>query len=166
LKSKNRMSKCRLSLLVTLSALLFLTTGCAKIFNPYHSEFQCPSADEGQCMSIPDAYETSISGENPLPQLCKKKLKRSQSSDSEKTLPDMVGSEADSLKYNYLSKKYEKITALIGNPVTPVVVPPDVVRVLLLSYTGEDNDLFGYRYIYFFASKPKWLLSSGSEVQQ
>ena len=160
MKFKNRMSKCRLFFLVVLASLLFLTTGCAKIFNPYHSEFQCPSADEGKCMSIPDAYETSISGESPSNKSCNGKLKRSQSSDAEKTL-----SETDSLKYNYLTKKYEKVTALIGNPVTPVVVPPDVVRVLLLSYTGEDNDLFGYRYIYFFASKPKWLLSSGMEVK-
>lgn len=164
MRSRNKISKCRFFFPATLAVLLFLTTGCAKVFNPYNSEFQCPSADEGQCMSIPDAYETSISGENPLPQSCKEKLKRSRSASSEKTLPAASGLEADSVKYNYLSKKYEKITALIGNPVTPVVVPPDVVRVLLLSYTGEDNDLFGYRYIYFFASKPKWLLSSGSEA--
>ncbi|MDO9567197.1 MAG: TraV family lipoprotein [Candidatus Desulfaltia sp.] len=156
MKFKNRMSKCRFFFLVMLAALLFLTTGCGKVFNPYNSEFQCPSADEGKCVSIPDAYETSISGENPL----------LRPASSEKTLPSAGSSEADSAKYNYLNKKYEKITALIGNPVTPVVVPPDVVRVLLLSYTGEDNDLFGYRYIYFFASKPKWLLSSGSEVQE
>ena len=166
MRSRNKISKCRFFFLATIAVSLFLTTGCAKVFNPYNSEFQCPSADEGKCMSVPDAYETSISGKSPLNKSCKEKLKRSQSSVSEKTLPDTVGSEADSLKYNYLSKKYEKITALIGNPVTPVVVPPDVVRVLLLSYTGEDNDLFGYRYIYFFASKPKWLLSSGSEVQE
>ena len=166
MKFRNKISKCRFFFLATLAVLLFLTTGCAKVFNPYNSEFQCPSADEGQCMSIPDAYETSISGENPPPQSCKEKLKRPLSSVPEKTLPAASSSKADSLRYNYLSRKYEKITALIGNPVTPVVVPPDVVRVLLLSYTGEDNDLFGYRYIYFFASKPKWLLSSGSEVQE
>jgi hypothetical protein len=43
------------------------------------------------------------------------------------------------------------------------VIPPDVVRVLIPSYTGADNELFSTRYVYFFATEPKWSISTTKE---
>lgn len=150
--------------------MLLFTTGCASVFNPYDSEFQCPDTDKGRCVGIPKAYEMSVSGDDP-----------ENANDSESKSPgdnhsltraqrpsgnseDGTEHRTADIKYDYLNKKYEKMAALIGKPATPLVVPPDVVRVLILSYTGNDNNLFGYRYVYFFATEPGWIMSSGKEV--
>ena len=135
--------------------MVFLATGCASVFNPYDSEFQCPDTDKGQCVSIPEAYEMSVSEKDPW-----------SVNDLARAVPP--GSNPENgpigMKYDYLTTKYEKMAALIGKPTTPLVVPPDVVRVLILSYTGDDNQLFGYRYVYFFATEPGWVISSGKEI--
>ena len=170
MRSKSRISKRKLGLVGLLAAAMLMTTGCAKVFNPYESEFQCPPTDKGRCMSIPDAYEQSISGENP-PAENERALRRPRVSarlqreaPTATAAPDAYTRTTEEARYDYLSRKYDKMAALIGNPVTPVVAPPDVIRVLILSYTGADNHLFGYRYVYFFATQPRWILSSGKEV--
>jgi len=78
------------------------------------------------------------------------------------TIPGVSGPK-DTM-YQYQDVLYRKLASLIRQPSTPVVVPPDVVRVLILSYTGSDNELFSYRYVYFFATDPKWIISTGKEV--
>ena len=165
MKSRNKTPRSK-RYLYALLAMLFFTTGCASVFNPYDSEFQCPDTDKGRCVSIPKAYEMSVSvdgpgntngGESKSPEAGGKLTKTApQTSNSEEATPD--------IRYDYLNKKYEKMAALIGKPATPIVVPPDVVRVLILSYTGNDNNLFGYRYVYFFATEPGWIMSSGKEI--
>jgi hypothetical protein len=52
------------------------------------------------------------------------------------------------------------MTSIIDQPETPFVIPPDVIRVLIPSYTGSDNALYGSRYVYFFVTEPQWSLSS------
>ena len=170
MRSKSRILKPKLGLVGLLTAALLMTTGCAKVFNPYDSEFQCPRTDEGRCMSIPDAYEQSLSGENPPP-VSERALRRPRAGARLQREAPTVQAGSDTYtrtreraRYDYLSRKYDKMAALIGNPVTPVVAPPDVIRVLILSYTGADNHLFGYRYVYFFATQPRWILSSGKEI--
>jgi len=146
--------------------LLFLATGCASVFNPYDSEFQCPDTDKGRCVGIPEAYEMSVSGDDPKDTMGNASKDPWPVQDLTKAVPH--GSNAQNgptdMKYDYLSNKYETMAALVGKPVTPLVVPPDVVRVLILSYTGDDNQLFGYRYVYFFATEPGWVISSGKEI--
>ncbi|NVM20471.1 MAG: TraV family lipoprotein [Desulfobacterales bacterium] len=165
MKSRNKTPKSE-RYLYALFAMLLFTTGCASVFNPYDSEFQCPDTDKGRCVGIPTAYEISVSGDDPGNAGGSKSERPGGSDNLAKTAPPASNSEAATadIKYDYLNKKYEKMAALIGKPATPLVVPPDVVRVLILSYTGSDNNLFGYRYVYFFASKPRWIMSSGKEI--
>jgi conjugal transfer pilus assembly protein TraV len=147
LKSKSRTPKSKLCLLL---AAVFFTAGCASVFNPYDDEFQCPDTDKGGCMSIPEAYDISLSG---MPS-----GKGNNPAAGKVNRPSSHG-----VRYDYLDKKYKEMTALIADPATPLVAPPDVKRILILSYTGKENTLFGYRYIYFFATEPEWIISSGKE---
>jgi len=165
LRSSNKTPNSKRYLCV-LSAMLFFATGCASVFNPYDSEFQCPDTDKGQCVSIPRAYEMSVSGDDPGNTNTNESKSPEAGTRLAKAAPETGNSEdeAADIRYDYLNRKYEKMAALIGKPATPLVVPPDVVRVLILSYTGNDSHLFGYRYVYFFATEPGWILSSGKEI--
>jgi len=67
----------------------------------------------------------------------------------------------------YRAALFDKFTGLLKEPVTPVVAPPKTMRVLLLPYTGQDNEFYMLRYVYFFVDEPRWLLgdtvTSGEE---
>ncbi|MCK5243721.1 MAG: TraV family lipoprotein [Desulfobacterales bacterium] len=157
MKSKNRILKYKICLSLMMLAAFVLTTGCASILNPYDDEFQCPKTYEGQCTSIPDAYDMSVSGVEP-----------EQESEDEESGEGLTRSDTASapvgIEYDYLNVKYEKMRSLIHTPATPLVVPSDVIRILILPYTGMDNNLFGDRHVYLFATQPGWVISSGTEI--
>ena len=58
----------------------------------------------------------------------------------------------------YRSALYDKFSGLLKEPKTPIVAPPKVMRVLLLPYTGQENEFYMLRYVYFFVDKPRWIL--------
>lgn len=134
----------------------FVLSGCASILNPYNSEFQCPEPYKGDCVSTTTAYERSVSGEDEERHtICKegecskkngKKAPVEQESQSE-VKPEGV----------YQENLFRELSSLIEEPETPVIAPPNVVRILLLSYTGEDNQFYGWRYVYFMDGSPKWI---------
>ncbi|BBO87490.1 hypothetical protein DSCOOX_13470 [Desulfosarcina ovata subsp. ovata] len=136
-----------------------LLCACQSVFNPYDDAFQCPDVDEGTCTGIPDAYRRSLD-ENPPADLpcddCTAAVENDMPDESGQATP------ADARRI-YLQKRFEKLRALIADDHPPIVVPPEVVRVLVLSYTGNENEMFGFRYIYFFATEPAWLLSTTIE---
>ena len=151
------------SVITVIAALCF--SGCSAIVSPYNSEFQCPDTDKGKCVSVQTAYKESV--DNPLVKADPDKKPPCETcGDKEvhqpETIPGVSGPK--DTKYQYQDVLYRKLASLIRQPSTPVVVPPDVVRVLILSYTGSDNELFSYRYVYFFATDPKWIISTGKEV--
>lgn len=170
---------------VVTAIVMLCFSGCSAIVSPYNGEFQCPDTDKGKCASVQTAYKESM--DNPLVktdpgspaetegksdkppcetcgegshQLYQGKAMRSPTEPVH--LPDTPASRDP--EYRYQDALYRKLASLIRQPSTPVVVPPDVVRVLILSYTGSDNELFSYRYVYFFATDPKWIISTGKEV--
>jgi len=167
LKSRSKTPRCKSYLCALFGALFLWTAGCASVFNPYDSEFQCPDTDKGQCVSIPKAYEMSVSGADHRSATGDQSQGQGADVKLTKASPETKNPEGATpdIRYDYLNRKYEKMAGLIGKPATPLVVPPDVVRVLILSYTGNDNNLFGYRHVYFFATEPGWIMSSGKEVE-
>ena len=164
---------------IFLTLLVMTLSGCSALVSPYSSTFQCPETDKGKCVSVQTAYRESI--DNPLVkedlnsstrkvvkndkppcETCGEKEENKEESQPETT--PTVSASTDNTKYRYQDALYRKLASLIRQPSTPVVVPPDVIRVLILSYTGSDNELFSYRYVYFFATDPKWIISTGKEV--
>ena len=155
---------------ITISNILFLSlvwcfTGCA-ILNPYESEFQCPNIDKGECTSIHDAYEKSlvsgqdkVEGESGLERKdgCSDCVKDKETvaatgEKAKKTTGD--------ISYDYQKSLYNKMISLIRDSRSPMVATPDVMRVLIMSYTGSENILYSYRYVYVFVTEPKWIYST------
>lgn len=59
--------------------------------------------------------------------------------------------------FAYRSAEYRELAALIEQPITPVVRPPQVLRTLIVPYSSGDS-LFMPRYVYFFADEARFVL--------
>lgn len=143
--------------------------GCAGILNPYSDEFSCPKTYKGKCVSIQKAYEESLDPNFKEPEdnsyryeLNKKK--GCSGGDCNKkggnigVLSMDTSLTSDKGEGAYLDSLYKKMSSLLKEPSTPLIVPPKIMRVLIFSYTGDGEDLFMPRYVYFMADKPKWML--------
>ena len=128
-------------------SLVFALTGCAGAMNPYSSSFSCPHFKNGRCVSVETAYKDSTDGKY------QDLWKESGAGTSKKE--EVAPTEANL----YQSALYSRLNGLLKSPVSPMVVPPQVMRVLILPYTGRDNELYMGRYVYLFLSGPKWLLN-------
>jgi conjugal transfer pilus assembly protein TraV len=136
--------------LVLLFVLAILLTGCASVLNPYESDFQCPDTDRGKCVSVQDAYGESIQKNSSTEN--KDEVK------SEKPKEGNALESQDKKNNDYQEALYRELAGLLKEPLTPIVAPPKVMRVLLLPYKGDSNELYMIRYVYFFVEEPKWIL--------
>ena len=154
--------------------------GCSML-NPYESEFSCPDTFKGKCASVREVYleDAAVSRQNSTEQsIAAKPVTKSSctttysgiegegmittcaetvSADTDSTAP--VAENPEERNFNrYRSALFDKFGGLLTEPQTPVVAPPKVMRVLLLPYTGQENEFYMLRYVYFFVDKPRWLL--------
>jgi len=162
---------------LTIAVVVLTTASCATFINPYNEDFSCPKTYNGKCVSIAEAYDESVEGvepekEEPEPAPCecwgdeidcdcapvKKKEETVEAADRQQKQNSSPGSAEDS----YRESLYGKLSRLIKEPVTPMVAPPKVLRVLLLPYEGSDNALYMYRYVYFFVDEPRWVLDEAA----
>lgn len=154
------------------------------MINPYQSEFSCPDTFKGKCASVREVYLEDASGaakEKPDTQAAKPRCTSTYSDakgggivttcsgplpseaangtavNTPESIP--VPGNTEEKNFNrYRSALYDKFSGLLKEPQTPVVAPPKVMRVLLLPYTGQDNEFYMLRYVYFFVDKPRWIL--------
>jgi len=156
-------------------------SGCS-IVNPYNSEFRCKETYKGGCMDLESAYDESISDKdqtasdlhkasledkkNRIKGQCTDCNSSDKLSDNKKDGDNGLGEKGLS-KYDNLYRKslYKELSQIIDDPKTPIVKPPQVMRLLLLGYTDQDNQLLSHRYIYFFTTEPKWIISPSDEVK-
>jgi len=124
--------------------ILLCVSGCAGVknaVNPYEENFRCKAKDsEGKCLDTPTAYR-------------------------EARIPDGQLSEAASntSQIEAQNSRYKALTDLLEAPETPVLNPPKILRVLLLPYKGENNELFMTRYAYLEIEPSQWVLTEVSE---
>ena len=124
--------------------ILLCVSGCAGVknaVNPYEENFRCKAKDsEGKCLDTPTAYK-------------------------EARLPDGQLSEAtpNTSQIEAQNSRYKALTDLLEAPETPVLNPPKILRVLLLPYKGENNELFMTRYAYLEIEPSQWILTEVSE---
>ena len=129
-----------------LISILFLlgVSGCAQVkdaVNPYEENFRCQAKDsEGTCLDTPAAY---------------KEAQRAGSQGDENDL--------DAFRIEAQNSRYRALTDLLEAPETPVLNPPKILRVLLLPYKGENNELFMTRYAYLEIEPSQWVLTEVSE---
>lgn len=123
---------------------LTLVSGCASVkdaVNPYEENFKCRAKDsEGKCVDTPSAYK-------------------------EARLPDNqnTNSSTSTSQIEAQDSRYKTLVDLLEAPETPVLNPPRILRVLLLPYKGENNELFMTRYAYLEIEPAQWVLTEVSE---
>ncbi|MEM4619114.1 MAG: TraV family lipoprotein [Desulfurococcaceae archaeon] len=160
---------------VLLLLILFLISGCGKavdkVVNPYHGEFECPRAEKGKCVGIKEAYSESFLRDDPLVDLEKRikdleKEKREGKGQSDRgykiSLEEEKGAteDLDEISYvrkMYLSKLYETILKSFGETNVPLIIPPKVVRVVILPYT-EGGVFYDKRQVFVVVDDYKWVL--------
>jgi len=122
------------------------SAGCAafgEALNPYKSDFNCPLTDKGKCVDMKSAYNESLQQNNSVNTLT--------------TEGQIVGVSGETL---YQNARNRKLSEMLKDPTTPIVAPPRVMRVLLLPYKSDSNDLFMPRYAYFFVDQPQWVFGN------
>ncbi len=124
----------------------FLLTACGPLqetVNPYNENFKCRARDDvGECIDTPTAYKKArypepVSGEEVEP-------------------PTGITREIQ-------DNQYRLVAGLLQEEKKPLLQPPKILRVLLLPYKGEDDELFMSRYVYVKIEDSKWILTDLTE---
>jgi len=134
---------------VSLLLLSAISAGCSTL-GVYESEFSCPQTYNGRCISLQGAYDLALEGKDNPP-------KEAAKQEEQKELAPLPNPE-EAAHTSYKESLYKRFDGLLKEPSTPMVAPPQVMRVLLLPYKGEGNELFMLRYVYFFVDEPRWVL--------
>ena len=136
--------------------------GCSPILNPYSSDFTCPKTANGKCVDMEAAHEESLaktgkkSKETGKPPCNGKDCESKNKTDKEK---DHINKDnVPTPEIVYQDELHKKLAGLLAQPTTPVVAPPSVMRVLMLPYKGDENELFMLRYVYIIVDGPKWVM--------
>ena len=122
--------------------ILTVVAGCAPVknaVNPYEENFRCRAKDsEGQCVDTPTAYRQA-------------------------RVPDPATETTSTVQDEAQGERYRAISDLLAAPETPLLNPPKILRVLLLPYRGEANELFMSRYAYLEIEPAEWVLTDVRE---
>ncbi len=151
------------------TALLILPflAACASVMNPYEDSFGCPKTGNGKCVSIEEAYKESLEEADkswdrveayPETWDTAQTEKRQENDWDDEKVSQQAAVVKEVPALNYADALYSEMTRLLKEPLTPMLSPPKIMRVLLLPYKGSDKELFMYRYIYFMVDEPSWIL--------
>jgi conjugal transfer pilus assembly protein TraV len=80
--------------------------------------------------------------------------------------PAIAGAGENSLNISQLdaqNSRYKTLADLLENPDAPMLNPPKILRVLVLPYKGDNNELFMTRYAYIEIEKAQWILTDINE---
>ncbi len=123
--------------------VLLLLAGCGPVLNPYNEDFNCRAKDDtGECIDTPTAYQKA----------------RYPEAESE-TPQDAAGIAQQKLQDN----RYRAVAELLQKETKPLLQSPKILRVLLLPYKGEDEELFMSRYVYLKIEDSQWVLTDLAE---
>ncbi len=124
--------------------LLFLIlAGCGPVLNPYNEDFNCRAKDDtGECIDTPTAYQ------------------KARYPEPEAGVPPEP---AESSQQQLQNDRYRVVAELLQEETKPLLQPPKILRVLLLPYKGEDEELFMSRYVYLKIEDSQWVLTDLTE---
>jgi len=141
------------SLLILMSAAVAFSacTPLQDAINPYEENFKCrASDDEGKCIDTPTAYKEA---RYPDPEV-------DMAIDGD---PNAQLNGMNIKKLTVQDQRYKTLTGLLEQPKKPLLQPPKILRVLLLPYNGENEELFMTRYVYVKIEDSKWILTDLAE---
>ena len=120
-----------------------LLTGCGPVLNPYNEDFNCRAKDDaGECIDTPTAYQKARFPE---------------------TTTEVQSGPSNDLNQKIQDNRYRALADLLQEEKKPLLLPPKILRVLLLPYKGEDEELFMSRYVYLKIEDSKWILTDLAE---
>jgi conjugal transfer pilus assembly protein TraV len=123
--------------------LLMLLTSCGPVLNPYNEDFKCRARDDaGECIDTLMAY---------------KKARYPETETTENTELQ------NGVKQEIQNNRYAVLAQLLQEEKKPLLQPPKILRVLLLPYKGEGEELFMSRYVYVKIEDSKWILTDLAE---
>lgn len=149
--------------------LLVPLSGCGglvgELVNPYEENFKCRTRDDaGKCIDTSSAYkEARFPGvDNASETSC------TNVSGDTIPCPPAITPESGITKTNInqltaQNSRYKALTELMQEPDKPMLEPPRIMRVLMLPYKGENDELFMTRYVYLKLKESEWVLTDISE---
>ncbi len=143
-----------LFIIISLSAV---GSGCSSILNPYSSDFSCPKTENGKCVDMETAHEESLAKTGKKNSETGKPSCKGKDCDRDKSVR-VKGVEIAASDITYQEELHKKLSDLLAEPQTPVIAPPSVMRVLMLPYKGDENELYMLRYVYIMIDGPKWVM--------
>lgn len=152
----------------------FSMTGCGTLgnaLNPYKEDFRCKTPDDaGNCVDTKTAYDdargTIALGNNKGTKNgdcgdCGKDGQQEKKANNWDSKPNLTNKGEAA----YQDAQYQKLAELLEQPQTPIMKPPKLMRVLMLSYQGQD-ELYMPRYTYLKVEDAKWVFGSDIQVRQ
>jgi conjugal transfer pilus assembly protein TraV len=137
------------SKLLLLLGGIALLNGCAPMenaINPYEETFKCRAGeDTGECIDTTTAYKKARYPDQEVDKYIEEK-------------PN-TQNESHIKKLTVQDQRYKTLARLLEKPKKPLLQPPKILRVLLLPYKGEDEELFMTRYVYVKIENSKWILT-------
>ena len=113
------------------------------MLNPYNEDFNCRAKDDaGECIDTPTAYQKARFPE---------------------TTTEVQSGPSNDLNQKIQDNRYRALADLLQEEKKPLLLPPKILRVLLLPYKGEDEELFMSRYVYLKIEDSKWILTDLAE---
>ena len=143
--------------------LLLLLSGCSgfkSIINPYEENFKCRTKDDaGKCIDTPSAYkEARFPDANNADESA---ACTNANGDKIPCHPPVSNTNKNQLTAQ--DSRYKVLTELLEEPDKPMLEPPKIMRVLMLPYKGESDELFMTRYVYLKLKESQWVLTDISE---
>jgi conjugal transfer pilus assembly protein TraV len=143
--------------------LLLLLPGCSgfkSIINPYEENFKCRTKDDaGKCIDTPSAYkEARFPDANNADESA---ACTNANGDKIPCHPPVSNTNKNQLTAQ--DSRYKVLTELLEEPDKPMLEPPKIMRVLMLPYKGESDELFMTRYVYLKLKESQWVLTDISE---
>lgn len=136
------MKRCKTFLLPAIGITLFLFSACAPLqetINPYEENFKCKAKNDiGECIDTPTAYKKA---RYPEP------------------AQNMTSESDHGAKQEVQNNRYKILAELLQEEKKPLLQPPKILRVLLLPYKGEKEELFMSRYVYVKIEDSQWILT-------
>ena len=148
--------------------LLVPLSGCGgllgELVNPYEENFKCRTRDDaGKCIDTSSAYK-----EARFPDVNAGETSCTNVNGDTIPCPPAITPESGITKTNInqltaQNSRYKALTELMQEPDKPMLEPPKIMRVLMLPYKGESDELFMTRYVYLKLKESQWVLTDISE---
>jgi conjugal transfer pilus assembly protein TraV len=149
--------------------LLIPLSGCGglvgQLVNPYEENFKCRTRDDaGKCIDTPSAYkEARFSGVDNAGETSCTNVNGDTIPCPPAITPESGITKTSINQLTAQNSRYKALTELMQEPDKPMLEPPKIMRVLMLPYKGENDELFMTRYVYLKLKESEWVLTDISE---